>query len=172
MLQTGTVTITANQAASTPYLSGSATASLTIAVATNLRYVKLYFLSSPKIINFSQLAVYSNGVNIAPGKTTSQANSYGEGSTKDKPIDGSLTSRAFPNVYHSAAPASLADFWQLDLGQIFPVTSIVFYNRDEGDSNLRAVGMTMDTYNATPFTTPLTRFTLTGDLIQTFSLLV
>ena len=141
-------------------------------INTKTRYVKVFFppLTSGTI-QISQLAVYSGGINIAPSGTTSAANSLGDGNYKDVPIDGVLSERDFPNIYHSYEN-TVDGYWLLDLGIEHVVDRIVYYNRNGYTE--RAIGMLIDTYtsnynNSLPNAiAPLKRFTLTNGLIQTF----
>jgi len=145
-------------------------------ISTKTRYIKVFYPTltiADKTIQISQLAVYSNEINIAPSGTTSVANTYFYGSSKDKPIDGVLSPREFPNIYHSYENSD-SGYWLLDLGAEFVVERIVYYNRTSDYG--RAIGMVIDTYNSTYNNSlpnaiaPLKRFTLTDGLIQTFDL--
>jgi len=145
---------------------------------TKVRYIKVFF-SQPTdgTIQIAQLAVYSNGINIAPNGIPSAANTLGFGSTIEKPIDGTLSPRGFPDIYHSFEPSEFG-YWLLDLGgQGFEVERIEYYNRSDGDHlNDRAIGMLIETYdknfdiNFPDQSVPLNQFTLNGDLTQTFDL--
>lgn len=143
--------------------------------STRTRYIKVFFPTLPTgIIQISQIAVYSDGINIALTGTTSAGNALGDASSKDIPINGVLSVRDFPDIYHSSE--TMPDrYWLLDLGAEFVVDRIVYYNRVVGYAD-RAIGMVIDTYNSgynnslPNAVAPLKRFTLTDDLIQTFNL--
>ena len=139
------------------------------------RYIKVFFPQpTDGIIQISQLAVYSNGVNIAPNGTASAANTFGFGSSINKPIDGILSARGFPDIYHSYEPSDFG-YWLLDLSEQFVVDQIVYYNRSDSNNN-RAIGMLIHTYdinydnNFPNNSVPLNQFILNSDLIQTFNL--
>jgi hypothetical protein len=144
-------------------------------ISTKTRYIKVFFPTSPTgIIQISQIAVYSDGINIALTGTTSSGSTLGDASSKDIPINGVLSVRDFPEIYHSSETMS-DRYWLLDLGAEFVVDRIVYYNRVVGYAS-RAIGMVIDTYNSTYNNSlpnaiaPLKRFTLTDSLIQTFDL--
>lgn len=144
-------------------------------ISTKTRYIKVFFPTLPTgIIQISQIAVYSDGINVALTGTTIAGNVLGDASSKDIPINGDLSVRDFPEIYHSSETMS-DRYWLLDLGAEFVVNRIVYYNRVVGYAS-RAIGMVIDTYNATynnslpNDTAPLNRFTLTDGLIQTFDL--
>jgi hypothetical protein len=138
------------------------------------RYIKVYFPESTAgTIQISQIAAYSKGINVAPNGTTVVANTLGDGDYKNKPIDGVLSVRDFPNIYHSYEDA-VGVYWLLDLGREFVLDRIVYYNSNS--YNIRSVGMLIDTYDKTynnslpNASLALKRFTLTNNLIQTFNL--
>lgn len=144
-------------------------------ISTKTRYIKVFFPTSPTgIIQISQIAVYSDGINIALTGTTLAGSTLGDVSSKDIPINGDLSVRTFPEIYHSSETTP-DRYWLLDLGAEFVVDRIVYYNRVLEYAS-RAIGMTIDTYNATYNNSlpnaiaPLKRFTLTDGLIQTFDL--
>jgi hypothetical protein len=131
-----------------------------------IRYIKLFFPEpNDGIIQISQLAVYSNDINIAPNGTASAANLLGYGSSIESPIDGNLISREFPLIYHSYEPSEFG-YWLLDLGSEYTVNKIVYYNRIT--NNERANGMVIETYNNS--SNNLNKFILDSNLIQTFNL--
>jgi hypothetical protein len=142
-------------------------------IETDVRYVKVFFRGTDGIIQISQLAVYVNGVNIAVNGTASAPNYNGSPAEIGKPIDGTLSPRDYPNIYHSASPSAFG-YWLLDLGQAYKVDSIVYYNRP--GYTQRAIGMLIETYdknyniNSPGSSVALNQFTLNGDLIQTLNL--
>jgi hypothetical protein len=147
-------------------------------IETDVRYVKVFFRGIDGIIQISQLAVYVNGVNIEVNGTPSAANNLAESQTDKNaeiryPIDGILSTRDYPEIYHSAQPSAFG-YWLLDLGQAYKVDSIVYYNRP--GYTQRAIGMLIETYdknyniNSPGSSVELNQFTLNGDLIQTLNL--
>ena len=83
--------------------------------------------SSEHIIQISQLAVYANRENIAPGKNVLASEPYSAESSKEKAIDGTLEARNYPDIYHSQDSPDA--FWELDLGEETTIEKIVYYNR-------------------------------------------
>lgn len=140
---------------------------------TEVRYIKVFFRGTDGIIQISQLAVYVNGVNVAPNGTPSAANVLGGEEGIGKPIDGTLSPRDYPDIYHSEQPSAFG-YWLLDLGQAYKVDSIVYYNRP--GYTQRAIGMLIETYdknfniNSPGSSVALNQFTLNSDLIQTLNL--
>jgi len=148
-------------------------------IETDVRYVKVFFRGTDGIIQISQLAVYVNGVNIAVNGTPSAPNYNSSAAEIGKPIDGTLSARDYPNIYHSATLSGLGiqsgfGYWLLDLGQAYKVDSIVYYNRPGYVE--RAIDMLIETYdknfniNLPDSSVALNQFTLNSDLIQTFNL--
>jgi hypothetical protein len=94
----------------------------------NIRYVRVAFPNGVgKCIQIAQLAVYSGGMNVAIGKTTSSSDPYTVVTSSGKAIDGTLQSRHYPNIFHSKCDPG--NFWELDLTQEYPVDKLVYYNR-------------------------------------------
>jgi len=148
-------------------------------IETDVRYVKVFFRGTDDVIQISQLAVYVNGVNIAPNGIPSAANAQAGDNPDDQtdmirqPINGSLSNRDYPYIYHSFTPSGFG-YWLLDLGQAYAVDTIVYYNRI--NQSVRANGMLIETYdknydiNLPNDSVALNQFTLNSDLIQTFNL--
>ena len=140
-----------------------------------VRYVKLSYPSnSGMCIQISQIAVYSNGVNVAVGKTVTAPNVYSQGyyagqAIAKNAIDGTLSTKDYPNIYHSTC--AVGDYWQLDLGQEFDVDKIVYYNRRDCCSE-RSNGMVVQIFdnNMKQNQFPVSNFTLNTDSVQTITL--
>ena len=102
--------------------------------AKGVRYVRV-IAEGNLCMQISQLAVYpmdNQGKNIAQGKPTDakdvyQNNAYG--SSPDKAVDGNLSSKSFPHIYHSACSSN--PWWQVDLGSVYNIAKIVYYNRGD-----------------------------------------
>ena len=134
-----------------------------------IRYVKININKNNDCLQIAQLAVYSNGVNIAPGKTASAPNTYSSQSTPANAIDGVLSTKDYPNIYHSSCRSG--DYWLLDLGKEYDVDKIVYYNRRDCCSE-RANGMVVQIFdnNMSQSQFPTANFTLNSDQIQTITL--
>ncbi len=102
--------------------------------AKGVRYVRVV-ADGRQCMQISQLAVYpmdNQGKNIAQGKPTTAKDIYANnryGSSPDKAVDGSLSARAFPHIYHSSCGKD--PWWQVDLGAVFNIAKIVYYNRGD-----------------------------------------
>lgn len=132
-----------------------------------VQYVKVSYPSSaPNYIQISQIAVYSGGKNIAPTGTTTASTPYSAESAKENVIDGTLSARAYPSIYHSQTNEA-NQFWQLDLGKEYPVDKVVYYNRKDCCSD-RANGMTIEL--ADKYKEEVEKLTLTDQMEQTFDL--
>ncbi len=105
---------------------------------TPVRYIRI---GSSDYLQISQIAVYSNNVNIAIGKTVTASKSHSVSSNKDKAIDGNLLARKYPDIYHSADKADV--YWQLDLGKEYHIDRIEYYNRSDTCCFKRALNMKM-----------------------------
>jgi hypothetical protein len=147
------------------------------AIETDVRYIKVFFRGRDDVIQISQLAVYVNNVNIATTGIPTAANAQIDDESKNamirEPINGILSNRDYPNIYHSLTPSGFG-YWLLDLGQAYAIDSIVYYNRN--NNNVRANGMIIETYdknynnNSPNSSVALNQFILNSDLVQTFNL--
>ena len=133
-----------------------------------VQYVKVHYTEGrAECIQISQIAVFSNGVNVAKGKPVSAANVHGT-DIPETAVDGNLIQRKWPNIYHSSC--KVGDYWLLDLQQEYPVEKIAYYNRDDLSVSPRAKGMLIDLMDSEKKV--LKTITLTGDMAQTFSIAV
>ena len=132
-----------------------------------IQFVKVHFPpNQAQCIQISQLAVYSNGVNVAQNKPVSSANVYSDSLGSCPPqnaVDGDLSQRQYPNIYHSSCKTG--DYWLVDLQQEYPVDKVVYYNRSDSFSD-RANGMMIDLMDSTKKV--IKTLTLNGDMIQSF----
>ena len=132
-----------------------------------VQYIKVHFKEGhAECIQLSQLAVFSNGVNVALNKSVSATPSFGKSGPAEKAVDGQLISQEYPNLYHSNCYAN--DYWLLDLQQEYPVEKIVYYNRNNAQFASRTKGLLIDIMDSEKKV--LKTLTLTGDLVQTFDI--
>ena len=122
----------------------------------NARYITVNG-NGKEYLQISQIAVYvydaSSGIveNVASRGTASSGNPgnpggpYGYGTLPSKAIDGVLSVRQHPEIYHSPT-TGIAEYWQLDLKQNYPVFKVVYYNRN--DNQHRTDGTTLILENA------------------------
>ena len=107
--------------------------------AKNVRYVRVMSETQNLCMQIAQLAVYpmnNQGKNIAQGKPTScnenstdiyQNDRYG--SRPSNAVDGQLTPKRFPNIYHSSCGTK--PWWEVDLQGVYNIARIVYYNRSD-----------------------------------------
>jgi len=102
------------------------------------RFVKLERLSgSPQFLTLAEFEVYGReapiGANLAAGKPVT-ASPGGWGSTpedgNDNDINGNFYATADRSVYHSAV-AGVGQFWQVDLGDTFPLDMLQLFGRGD-----------------------------------------
>ena len=110
----------------------------------NIRFVRVYGNDNNDYIQISQLVVLdSRGQNLALKKNTSYSSLY-TGSISNTPVDGTLSIRDFPNIYHSGT-AGPNEFYEVDLGGLYDIVQIIYFNRNAAQA--RAVGMRIYLYN-------------------------
>ena len=134
----------------------------------NVRYVRVTANASGDCLQISQIVVNAivNGtsVNVAPSGTVTASPTWQNETLPEKAIDGTEDARTYPDIYHSVC--SEGTFWELDLGQDYPVTEVVYYNRKDCCQN-RANGMKIQLKaNDGTLHEPMT---LTGALKQIFN---
>ena len=134
-----------------------------------VRYIKVNANPGGECLQISQIAVYSNGVNIAPGKKVSASSVHSPPAAPKNAIDGTLDNKNFPNIYHSVCKKG--DYWQLDLGKEYDVDEIVYYNRRDC-CQTRASGMVVQIFDNNMSQSQFTQgnFTLNSDMKQIISL--
>ena len=120
-------------------------------------------------LQISQLCVYNReGKNIATDSREIIASPhYIEGKRegdKFKDIDGNLSSRNFPNIYHSKEDKDY-QFWKITFNEPQTYVDIVYYNRDR--ENNRMDGGSLELFDI--HDTKILSFKMTGELIQKFS---
>jgi len=106
--------------------------------AKNVRYVRVV-CDEKAYMQIAQIAVYpmeNQGKNIAQGKPTScNLNSTDMwdnnccGSTPEKAVDGVLSAKPFPELYHSSG--NTIPWWEVDLEGVYNIAKIVYYNRSD-----------------------------------------
>ena len=137
----------------------------------NIRYVEVRSNPYGDYLQISQIVVNAlvdgSPLNVAPGKIVTA--SPAAGSTRaENAIDGVQAARSFISsrgaCYHSTG--GINNFWKLDLGQLYPVVEIIYYNRTDCCSE-RAKGMKIKL--STDGVNTLKTFKLTGALEQKFN---
>jgi hypothetical protein len=132
---------------------------------SGIQFIKLHFGDNiAQCVQISQLAVYSNGVNVAQGKPVTSTPSFGKSKPAERAVDGTLSAQDYPDLYHSNCNSG--DYWLLDLQQEFPIEKIVYYNRNNNTYSSRAKGMMVELMDSSKKI--LKTLTLTGDVVQTY----
>jgi hypothetical protein len=133
-----------------------------------VRYVTVNTNSSGDYIQISQIAVNAlvggKEINVAPLGTATGSPTWGNGTVPITAIDGNLSARAYPAIYHSGW--GVGKFWKLDLGKDYPVTQIIYYNRADC-CQFRSIGMqiVLSANNGTVYPPII----LTDALVQSFN---
>ena len=141
----------------------------------NARYVTIW--SNPNnpqgYIQISQIAVYSYSdgkiTNVAPrGTATDGWGSKGflGRALASYAINGDLSNRNSSDIYASTTGMP-GTYWQLDLGQDYPVFQVTYYNRNNSTST-RADGMTLMVQDSDK--SKAVTHTMDSGLIQTFNI--
>ena len=133
-----------------------------------IQYIKIYYPEGRgECIQISQLAVFSNGVNVAQGKPTTAVNKWDDTTNPENAVDGLMGVKNYQtgSGYHSKCQPG--DYWLLDLQYEYPVQKITYYNRGDCCSD-RAIGMNIDLMDKNK--TVLKTIKLAGDAIQNFDI--
>lgn len=103
-------------------------------------------LSGKRTLTLAEVEVFSDGVNIAPQGRATQKNTAHFGGPA-RAIDGN-TSGVYADGSQTHSQEETADpWWQVNLGQEYPLESIVIYNRTEGDLGKRLEGYSLIVLN-------------------------
>ena len=103
-------------------------------------------------LNISQIAVMDPaGTNIARGRKAYASSLQGGSSPASIVVDGTLSTRAWPNIWHSNTATRATEFWEVDLGISQPISSIVYYGRDTSSNGAnpdRNTGVIVEVFNS------------------------
>lgn len=97
------------------------------------RYVRIKppATSGDGFLNISQVVVLDPaGINVAKNRKAYVSSLFSGSSPASIVVDGTLSSRAWPNIWHSNTATRATEFWEVDLGITQPINSIVYYGRD------------------------------------------
>ena len=110
----------------------------------NIRAVRVWGNGS-QVLQISQLVVLdSRGQNVALNKPTSYFSIYEGINRSSVAVDGALTIREYPGIYHSGG-SGLAEYFQVDLRGQYDIVQIIYFNRITSQD--RATGTTIALYN-------------------------
>jgi hypothetical protein len=83
-------------------------------------------------IQIPQIQVFDpTGTELAKGKPASAATLWHGGTNPATAVDGNAMPRPHPNQYHDAMGSESNHFWMVDLGRVFEIKSVVYYNRTD-----------------------------------------
>jgi len=85
-------------------------------------------------LHFSQIVVTNDlGQNVAFRKNTYATDTLGGGGGPSLAVDGNLSARDYPTIWHSEAIGTDDDtsYWQVDLGAVHKIVSITYYGRKD-----------------------------------------
>lgn len=99
---------------------------------TLARYVKVLNSNlGDAWMQIAQLVVIDKtGTNVALKKPVTVSSTYGSGSQPSNAVDGTYSTRAFPNIFHAGSPDS-SQFFMVDLGSTYDITTVIYYNRSD-----------------------------------------
>jgi putative heme-binding domain-containing protein len=106
------------------------------------RFVRIELPGNRKTLSLAEVEVYSAGRNVARfGKATQKNSANGGGA--ERAIDGN-TSGTFDagSVTHSVQNTA-NPWWQVDLGDAYPIDSVVIFNRTDAELGKRLNGFTL-----------------------------
>ena len=92
-----------------------------------------------RFTNNKAVAISGNGPSYT---NTTNASWNNNSSPPHMAIDGNLSARPHPQMYHSPENTTKDEWWRVDLGKEYPVYEIVYYNRQDCCWD-RAIGMAM-----------------------------
>jgi glucose/arabinose dehydrogenase/plastocyanin len=97
---------------------------------TQGRYVRIS-LPRPGIMHLAEVFVMSGGKNVAPGRPATQS-STGYNAPATRAVDGNIGGGEFGrNSMSHTAENDEAPWWEVDLGALVPIDSIVVHNRTD-----------------------------------------
>ncbi|MAQ91021.1 MAG: dehydrogenase [Rhodopirellula sp.] len=95
------------------------------------RFVRIEIPGKQRVLTLSEVQVMSEGQNIALKKKASQS-STDFGGAASRAVDGNTSGQYGSNsLTHTSSQTN--PFWEVDLGQEFPIDSVVIWNRTENN---------------------------------------
>ncbi len=106
------------------------------------RYVRIELPGRRRTLTLAEVEVYSDDVNVAlRGRASQKKTAYGGGAQRG--IDGKK-SGSYGAGGQTHTPENAPDpWWEVDLGEEFPIDSITIYNRTDGNLGKRLDGFTL-----------------------------
>jgi putative heme-binding domain-containing protein len=111
------------------------------------RYVRVELPGRNRTLTLAEVEVYSGGKNVARASKATQKNTA-HGGDAAKGIDGNTSGRYADGGQTHTEENTTNPWWEVDLGDERPITSIVIYNRTDGGLGKRLDGFTLKVYDA------------------------
>src|SRR5262249_3742085 len=105
-------------------------------------YVRIELPGKRKTLTLAEVEVYSAGRNVARQGKASQKNT-GHGGDAARAIDGNKSGSYGDGGQTHTEENTDDPWWEVDLGAVVPIDSLVIYNRTEGDLGKRLAGFTL-----------------------------
>jgi putative heme-binding domain-containing protein len=106
------------------------------------RYVRIELPGKKRTLTLAEVEIFSGGRNVArQGKASQKNTAYGGDAAKA--IDGNASGNFGDGGQTHTEENTPNPWWEVDLGNDFAVTSVVVYNRTDGDLGKRLDGYTL-----------------------------
>jgi hypothetical protein len=76
-----------------------------------------------------EVQAWSNGVNVAQGKSASSSSQLSASYPASRAVDGNIVQNLVSESFFHTAGTSRNEFWQVDLGNAFTIDRAIIYNR-------------------------------------------
>ena len=110
------------------------------------RFVRV-FIPGSGTLTLPEVEVMSKGLNVALGKAASQS-SEGWGGTAVKAVDGDTNGVFSAGTSTHTLEGHDTPWWEVDLGQAYPIDTVKVWNRTDGDYGSRLNNFTVELLDA------------------------
>jgi putative heme-binding domain-containing protein len=114
---------------------------------TRGRYVRVELPGKSKTLTLAEVEVYSEGRNVARQGKAKQSTTSHNGDAA-RAIDGNKSGKYNDGGQTHTQENEANPWWEVDLGQEYPITSIVIYNRTDDALGQRLKGFTLKVLDA------------------------
>ncbi|MEC7566862.1 MAG: PVC-type heme-binding CxxCH protein [Planctomycetota bacterium] len=113
----------------------------------NARFVRIQIPGKQRVLTLAEVQVMSGGKNVALNKVAKQSTTDFEGAAS-RAVDGN-TDGAYAKGSQTHTTSQNNPYWEVDLGQEYPIDSVVIWNRTENDGAFvnRMAGFTLTVRN-------------------------
>lgn len=111
------------------------------------RYVRIELPGDRRTLTLAEVEVISGGTNVARTGNASQS-STANGGVAQRAVDGNKNPSFGGGGQTHTTENRQNPWWEVDLGQEYPIDSIAVYNRDEGNLGRRLDGFTLQVLNS------------------------